>query len=142
MAAEIEGIVVGVDPADLSDNACQLQITPVSDHPRLPREVGEIEPGLYALQFDSTRVHALVRAGSGPLKGEGDAAPTAAEGHPADLHVAEKDHSVGSPVFQGVREHIDIHERAPGLAGAKLPQLSICMTETESRLAGINASPK
>src|ERR1700716_2726209 len=95
MAAEVEGIVVGVDPADLSDNACQLQITPVSDHPRLPREVGEIEPGLYALQFDSTRVHALVRAGSGPLKGEGDAAPTAAEGHPATCKVEKKALPVG-----------------------------------------------
>jgi len=51
----------------------------------------------------------------------GGAAPAAAEGHPADLHVAEKGPFRWVPSIPGSSGTHDIHKRAPGLAGAKLP---------------------
>src|ERR1700758_3791326 len=100
MAAEIKLVLAGINPSDLSKNACQLQVAPVSNHSPLPGKVGEIESRLYALQFDTSCIDALVGASPGALEGNGDAAFLTAERHPPYLHVAKKNHPIRSPVLQ------------------------------------------
>ncbi len=50
----------------------------------------------------------------------------------------EEDHAWGPPIFQGVGEYIDVHERAPRLSCAELSQFAIGLTKTECRLAGVH----
>ena len=58
---------------------------------------------------------------------------------PAELHVPEEHHPVRAPVLDRVREHVGVHERAPGLAGAELPELAPGVAQPERRLPGVDA---
>ena len=58
---------------------------------------------------------------------------------PAHLHVAEEHHAVRAPVLDRVREDVDVHERAPGLAGAELAQLAPGVAQAERGLPGVDA---
>ena len=46
---------------------------------------------------------------------------------------------VRAPVLDRVREHVGVHERAPGLAGAELPELAPGVAQAERRLPGVDA---
>ena len=138
VAGEIELVVEHVVPLDEPEDAGDLDVAPAAAHPVLAGEVGGREPRLDVLQLDAVRVHALVAAGARPLDREGEAR-VALDGHPAHLHVAEEHHARRSPVLDRVREHVDVHERAPVLPGAEGAQLAVGVPQPERRLAGVDA---
>ena len=61
---------------------------------------------------------------------------------PAELDVAEEHHGVRTPVLDGVGEDVGVHERAPGLPGADLPELAPGVAQAEGRLSGVDAHPE
>src|SRR4030095_9844450 len=89
-------------------------------------------------QLNPVCVNPLIAAGTGTLERQRQA-PIALDWHPAHLHVAEEDHSGWSPVLEGVRKDIRIHERAPRLAGAEFPELAVRMPETKRRLTCVHS---
>ena len=78
-----------------------------------------------------------VRAGARALERDGHAR-VALDRHVAQLHVPEERHAVRAPIFQRVGEHVDIHERAPVLAGAPLAELAVRVPQPDRGLAGIH----
>src|SRR5262249_24876326 len=93
---------------------------------------------LDVLQLDTVGVHACVSTGAGALEGKRHTM-LALNRHPPNLNVAEEHHAGRTPVYERVWKDVRIHERAPGLACAKLSQLAVGMPEAECRLALINA---
>src|SRR6476661_9962043 len=93
------------------------------------------------MELNAACIHSLICTRAGSLGRKGQAA-VALDRHPAELHIAEEDHSVGSPILNRVGKHIDIHEWAPGLAGSKLTQFSIGLTKTKGRLTRIHTCTK
>ena len=59
--------------------------------------------------------------------------------HPAHLDVAEEHHAGRAPVLERVREHVGVHERAPGLARAELAEFAVGVAQPERRLARVDA---
>src|SRR5215467_5170068 len=105
----------------------------------LPREVGQIELGFYALQLDPVSIDSLIGASAGSLGCENQAQAIISDWHPADLHIAEEDHAVRSPVLDRVGEDVYVHERAPGLPSPDRPKFAVRMPQTEGRLPGVHA---
>src|SRR5262245_41009924 len=101
-------------------------------------EIGKREARLNPAQFHAVRIDALVTAGARTLECDGHAR-IALNGHEAQLDVTEERHACWSPVLERVGEHIDVHERAPVLAGADLAQLAVGMTQAKGGLALIHA---
>src|SRR5262245_41372806 len=89
------------------------------------------------LELNSVLINSLVRARARPLQGQGDAGSSLTR-HPSELTVAKEHHSVRSPILHRVREDVDVHERAPGLAGSELAQLSVGMAQPERGLSCVN----
>lgn len=101
------------------------------------RKVGHRKTRTHASECDTVGIVALVGAGAGAFERDSQARVTL-NGHIAYLHVAEKRHPVGSPVLDGIGEHVDVHERAPVLACAEFAQLAIGVAQANGRLAGID----
>src|SRR5262249_9432408 len=94
----------------------------------------------HVLQFDAIGEPPGVGASAGTLEGDEEFAVVFLDGHPAELHVAEPDQAVGSPVLQLIRKHVGVHERAPVLTRAEMSQLAPGMAQPERRLARIDAN--
>src|SRR6185436_14805154 len=97
------------------------------------------EARLDVRQLDSVGDHASIRAGARPLECDRHAS-VALNGHPSHLNVAEERHTRRPPVFDRVRKDVDVHERAPVLAGAELTELSIGMPEADRGLSRVDSS--
>src|SRR3954469_15860814 len=66
----------------------------------------------------------------------------ALNGYVPQLNVPDKCHSIWSPIFEVVRNHIDIHERAPGLSYSKLSNFTISLAKMKRCLSCIWSRPK
>src|SRR5690348_4275323 len=136
--AKVEWVGCGIDPGDLSPDTAHLNVTPFSSEASVEADVGPLELRNYASEFDAAGINAFICAGAGALKGDHDIAVTLNR-NPANLHVTEEDHSVRPPIFDRVREDVGVHERAPGLAGADVPQLAVRVPKPEGGLSSINS---
>ena len=139
VAAEVELVGVQVVPLDLAQDARDLDVAPVARLAEVRREVGKREASLDVLELDAARVLALVGAGARPLEGDRHARVSVRPRRPAELHVPEEHHAVRAPVLDRVREDVDVHERAPGLARADLTQLAPGVPEPERGLPRVHA---
>src|SRR6185436_1475836 len=81
---------------------------------------------------------ALIGACTRSLEGDRQAG-VALDRHVPDLDVTEERHPVRTPVLERVREHVDVHEGAPGLARPELAQLAISVAEAKRGLARVDA---
>jgi hypothetical protein len=97
----------------------------------------EVRPDI--LQFDTIRIDALVRARAGALQGDREVRIAVGPGRITQLNVSEEHHSIGSPVFDGIRKDIGVHEHAPGLAGADLAILAPGVPQPECGLTGVHS---
>ena len=137
--AEVVPIVVQVVPLDLPQHAGHLDVAPVARLAVVRREVREREAALHALERDVPRVDTLVGARPRPLERDHEVRVALLPRNPPQLHVAEEHHPVRPPVLDRVREDVGVHERAPGLARADLPQLAVRLPKAEGRLPGVDA---
>ncbi len=101
------------------------------------RQIGQREMRLHVARLDHVVPVAVVTAGAGALEGDGHVVVLVHQRHPAHLHVAEERHPTGTPVLQRVREDVDVHERAPVLAGTEVAPLQVGMAQTDGGLTGI-----
>src|SRR4249920_1336350 len=90
-------------------------MSPITVHPKLRREIRQREPTLDILQFDAVCEISLIATGARAFKGDDDAV-SATKRHQADLDVTEKHHAGWTPILNGIRKDIRIHEWAPCLA--------------------------
>src|SRR5262245_35393095 len=105
-------------------------MTPVSGEARVAREVGQFELGPDSLQLNSARRLARIARCAGPLQRDGYRV-AAFYRHPAKLNVAEPYQTGRAPILQDVRKSVRVHECAPGLTGAEVPQLAVSMPQPE-----------
>src|SRR5262249_33001797 len=80
----------------------------------------------------------LIAAGAGAFNGNHQSRIALLPGDESCLYVTEEHHSVRSPIFDGVREDIDIHEWAPGLPRTEFSVFAVSMSQPKCRLPGIH----
>jgi len=116
-------------------------MAPVAAVAELRRKVGQffVVPDFDVLEpLDQAQV-ARVDVIAGALDGDGEVAALGLVRRPAHLHVAIEHHARRAPVVDRVREHVDVHEEAVGLAGQELAPLAIEVSQAHGRLARIPA---
>ena len=140
--ASVEGLVAEVVPIDVAQHAGEADVAPVVATPlERRREIGHRKAGDDVGQLDPVGVASLVTAGTRALERELQHV-VALDRRPAELHVPEEHHAVGTPVIQLVREDVQVHERALGLSHQELAQLDVGMAQSQRSLPGVNAHPE
>ena len=121
---------------DVPVDTRQLDIPEVEPFPVLERDIRDRKAPAKRFQFDTAFILAALRRTSRAR--EGDRQPgLALDRHVAKLDVAVEGHPRRTPVLHGVREYVNIHERAPVLTGAKLAKFGIRVAQADRGLAGI-----
>src|SRR5690242_8018385 len=113
-------------------------MAPVPHESCLQGKVRHVKLRSDALQFNATGVDPAISARSRPLYCKDQPHAIVLNGRPSSLYVPEEDHSIRSAVFDRIGEYIDVHERTPGLACSKVPQLTVGVPQTERCLARIH----
>src|SRR5271157_2203915 len=141
-ATQIELAWLRLNPADLSEDARHLHVSPLPYEADISRNIRHIEPGPDVLQLNKVTVLALVGSGARALRCDRDLGPFTPERHPSHLNIAVENHAARSPIFKRVREDVDVHKRTPCLSRTEGSQLAIGLSQPESSLSCIDASSK
>ena len=113
VAGKVELIGEQVVPAHSAQQPGNLDVTARAAIAVLAGEVGQRAAPLDVLQFDAVCEHTGIARCTRTL-GRDRESRVPLNRHPAHLDVSEEHHARRAPVLEGVREHVGVHERAPG----------------------------